>query len=43
LANAEHFITPELKELLLKALAEFQRLGLRLKETETKNLLGLAA
>ncbi len=31
------------EELLLKALAEFQRLGLRLKEAETKKLLGLAA
>jgi len=31
------------EELLLKALAEFQRLGLRLKEAETRKLLGLAA
>lgn len=31
------------EELLLKALTEFQRLGLRLKEAEAKKLLGLAA
>jgi tetratricopeptide (TPR) repeat protein len=30
------------EELLLKALAEFQRLGLRLKEAETRKLLGIA-